>query len=82
MAEPLDRASVERELQAGLAKAIDPVVVDRIAELGATRDELQEAISVKGDAPKQDPTPSNERVAEIRALLAELLVPDDPRRPA
>jgi hypothetical protein len=52
---------------------VDPPVLDRIVELGATVDEICEAIDVDGDAPRRDPLPSTERVAEVRALLAELL---------
>jgi hypothetical protein len=52
---------------------IDPLLIDRIVELGPTVDEIREAIDVDGKAPQSDPTPSSERVAEVRALLAELL---------
>jgi hypothetical protein len=52
---------------------MDPLVVDRIVELGASLDEVREARSVDDRTPQRDPSPPNERVAEIRALLAELL---------
>jgi hypothetical protein len=52
---------------------VDPIVVERIVELGASLREICEAVDVDGDAPQRDPEPSTERVAEVRALLAELL---------
>lgn len=70
----MNRKSVVRALNDDLGRPIDPLVIDRIIELGATEEEIHEAAAVNGDVPEQDPEPSNACVAEIRALLAELLV--------
>ena len=52
---------------------VDPLVVERIIEMAASRAEIAEALRVDGRDPSRDPPPSSPRVAEIRALLAELL---------
>lgn len=66
-------ASEVRALFATLGVQSDPLVVDRIVELEASIAEIREATNVDGNAPERDSVPSTDRVAEIRALLAELL---------
>jgi hypothetical protein len=59
-----------------LVGEIDPSAVRRIEELGATVDEIAEALGLL----EQDEIvrePSSPRVAELRAVLAEAL-PDEP----
>ncbi len=54
----------------------DTLVIERILELGGTLVEIREAVDVDGAAPCWcDPPASSDRVAEIRALLGELLEP-------
>jgi hypothetical protein len=57
---------------------VDPLVVDRIFELHASFEEITEAMNVDGKAPATDPPPSSPRVAEVRAILAELLEDREP----
>lgn len=78
MAETPARAEEVRALFECAEVLIDELVVERIVELGASRANVEEALRVDGKAPSNDPPPSNSRVAEIRALLAELL---ENRRP-
>ncbi|MBX3159012.1 MAG: hypothetical protein KF773_23800 [Deltaproteobacteria bacterium] len=65
-----------RELFERVELLVDPLVVERILELGASVDEISEAIDVASDAPLADPAPSNRRVAEVRAILADVLDED------
>jgi hypothetical protein len=52
---------------------VEPLVIERIVELEASREEIEEALAVDGPTSIDDSPPSNRRVAEVRALLAELL---------
>lgn len=58
---------------------VDPLVVERILETGATPDEIGEALRVveqeHGFGEEPHP-PSSPRVAEVRALIDELSVLD------
>lgn len=58
---------------------VDPLVVERILETGATPDEIGEALRVveqeHGFSEEPHP-PSSPRVAEVRALIEELSVLD------
>jgi hypothetical protein len=65
-----------RELFDRVELLVDPLVVERIIELGASLDELCEAMDVDGSVSVEDRPPSCPRVAEVRALLAELLDDD------
>jgi hypothetical protein len=55
---------------------VDPFVVERILEVGATLDEVAEAVraaqddETSGDAP---PVPSSPRVVEVRHILDDVL---------
>jgi hypothetical protein len=75
-------ATEVRALLGEIGLQVDPLVVDRIVELGASAGEICEAADVNGRAPRCDPMPSSDRVAEIRALLAELLEDRRRRTPA
>lgn len=55
-----------------LVGEIDPSTVRRIEELGATVDEIAEAVGMVEDA-RVAREPSSPRVAELRALIAEAL---------
>jgi hypothetical protein len=55
---------------------VDPLIAERIVELGASPDEIAEALRSFEDEMgfgEQSHEPSSERVAEIRALLHEEL---------
>jgi hypothetical protein len=65
-----------RDLFDRVELVVDPLVVDRIIELGASLQEISEAMNVEGTRPVEDPAPSSPRVAEVRAILAELLEED------
>jgi len=54
----------------------DPSTVRRIEELGATVDEIAEALGMLEEQAEFAREPSSPRVAELRALLAEAL-PDE-----
>jgi hypothetical protein len=51
---------------------VDPLIVERIVELGATTDEIEEAMAALADErpPQRQQSP---RVLEVRALLAEVI---------
>jgi hypothetical protein len=59
---------------------VDPLIADRIIAMGATSDEIAEALRGVEDERgfgEESHTPSSPRVAEIRALLFELAASDD-----
>ncbi|HEX5058106.1 MAG TPA: hypothetical protein VFV99_02045 [Kofleriaceae bacterium] len=63
---------------------VDPLVLERILETGATPDEIGEALLVLEDERgfgEEPRPPSSTRVAEIRALLQELAVLDSDIEP-
>ena len=63
---------------------VDPHVLERILETGATPDEIGEALLVLEDERgfgEEPRPPSSARVAEIRALLQELAVLDSDIEP-
>lgn len=58
---------------------VDPLVLERILETGATPDEIGEALLVVEDERgfgEEPHMPSSPRVAEVRALLDEMSVLD------
>jgi hypothetical protein len=58
---------------------VDPLVVERILETGATPDEIGEALRVvehEHGFSEEPYTPSSPRVTEVRALIEELSVLD------
>ncbi len=62
---------------------VDPLILERILETGATPDEISEALLVVEDERgfgEEAHMPSSPRVAEVRAVLDEMSVlePDEP----
>jgi hypothetical protein len=57
---------------------VDPLIIERVVETGASTDEIAEALSQLSDEPFEARTaPSSSRVVEVRAILAELLEDTD-----
>ena len=59
---------------------VDPLIADRILSMGATADEIVEALRGVEDERgfgEESHTPSTSRVAELRALLYELAAADE-----
>jgi hypothetical protein len=53
---------------------VDPLIIERVVETGASIDEIAEALSQLSDEPFESTAmPSSSRVVEVRAILAELL---------
>ncbi len=53
---------------------VDPLIIERVVETGASMDEIAEALSHLSDEPLEARAmPSSSRVVEVRAILAELL---------
>lgn len=56
---------------------VDPDIVERIVETGASVDEISEAIHLLSDDNTDEQTPSTSRVVEVRAILSELVGEDE-----
>jgi hypothetical protein len=59
---------------------VDPLVVERILETGATADEISEALRDAQDERgfgEETHEPSSSRVVEVRAVLDELVLDED-----
>jgi len=56
---------------------VEPDVVERIVETGASVDEISEAIHLLSDDNTDEQTPSTSRVVEVRAILSELVAENE-----
>jgi hypothetical protein len=59
---------------------VDPLIVERILETGASPSEIDEALQESLEDSgfgEESHQPSSQRVAEVRAVLDELVLPED-----